>query len=212
MTSRGEKYLQFYDNDSQAKDDFTVESRSEKRLKRDYESASDDLEHYVISKFPEREDVFERTSLKSRLLSGEDNNNSPMNDKMFTRDYGFRNDSDLTQNMNAFDVKRAAETNVIRHTDSSQNFGPGIRDLDSTRLENVNKRTESFDDLASSVAARQDFYGTHLYGSAPNEFGNEARTQESTFENKYYRPPVMPHLFYSSLYDPYAIDKKLFRI
>lgn len=210
MTSRGEKYLQFYDNDSQAKDDF-VESRSEKRLKRDFESASDDLEHYVISKFPDREDGIGRTSLKSRLLSGEDNNNSSMNDKMFSRDYGFRNDSDLTQNMNAFDVKRVSETNVIRHTDSSQNFG-GIRDLDSTRLESVNKRSESFDDLASSVAGRQDFYGTHVYGSAPTEFGNEARTQESTFENKYYRPPVMPHLFYSSLYDPYAIDKKLFRI
>ena len=211
MPSSGEKFLPFYDNDSQAKDDL-LESRSEKRLKRDYESASDDLERYVISKFPEREDGIERNSLKSRLLSGENNNNSSLNDKMFNRDYSFRNDSDdLTQNMNAFDVKRVAETNVIRHTDSSQNFAPGIRDLDSTA---INKRTaESFDDLATSVAPRQDFYGNQVYGSALNDFGNEVRTQESAFENKYYRPPVMPHLFYSSpLYDPYAIDKKLFRI
>lgn len=175
-------------------------------MKREYESASDDLEHYVISKFPEREVEMGRSSLKSRLLTSEDNNNSTINDKMLPRDYSYRNSSDDTQNVSAL-YKRVAETNVIRHTDSSQNYG--IRDLDSSRVENVNKRNEYFDDLSNAVSARQDF--VH-YGSASTDFGGETRTQEASYENKYYRPPVMPHLFYGSIYDPYGIDKKFFRI
>ena len=189
--------------------DEILESRSEKRVKREYESASDDLEHYVISKFPEREQEMERMDARTRTFSDEGNNNSSVNDKMLlSRENLSRENSEMTQNLNAF-YKRVAETNVIRHTDSSHNFG--IRDLDSTRVESLSKRNEYFDDLSNAAAARQDFYGLH-YGSAMTEFGDESRTQEVAYDNKYYRPSVMPPLFYSSLYDPYGIDKKLFRI
>ena len=194
--------------DVQSKDDL-IDPRSEKRVKREYESASDDLEHYVISKFPERENELERIDLRTRPFSDDGNNNSSVNDKMLlSREIISRDNSEMTQNLSAF-YKRVAETNVIRHTDSSHSFG--IRDLDATRVENLSKRSDYFDEMSNATAARQDYYGMHS-GSAMTDFGDESRTQEVPYDNKYYRSSVMPPLFYSSLYDPYGIDKKFFRI
>lgn len=203
MPSRIESLLQNSETDTRTKDDL-LESRSEKRMKREYESASDDLEHYVISKFPERESEMEKLPVKSRTLLNEDNNNTVTNSKILPKVSVSRDES---SELNAY-YKRIAETNVIRHTDSSH-FG--FRDIDSSRLEHLNKRNECFDELPNTAMTRQDSYGAH-YGNAVPEFCDESRTQEAAYENKYYRPSVMPHVFYSSLYDPYGIDKKFFRI